>query len=277
MAKSHNKKRNIGIIYEQIVHFVCEQLMNNNEKTAKEAINIIKECFKDNTQLNKEYKLFKALVTTKEVSDHLASRIINEAKNACNYHFDNKKLEIEKSVLIKKLNHNFGKGVIFERNIQNYREYATIQTLLNEWRKDSQDFDLTTQYEIKLHESLTSKKEVVNSNKKLPKVDNLTFKLMNEMFNKKYNYLLNENQKQLIDAYTKSNDKLIIEKYSALKESTLLLLNNYLDDCSNSTITENFENVYKRISQLDVNINDKDNLHKFLTLAKLQEELSGEQ
>ena len=276
MAKSHNKKRNIGIIYEQIVHFICEQLMNSNEKTAKEAINIIKESFKENTQLNKEYKLFKALVTTKEVTEHLASRIINEAKNACNYHFDNRKLEIEKSVLIKKLNHKFGKGVIFEKNIDNYREYATIQTLLNEWRKDSHDFELITQYEIKLHESLTSRKKEVVVENKLPKVDNLTFKLMNEMFNKKYNYLLNENQKKLIDAYTKSNTELITEKYAALKESTLSLLNNYINDCTNSTITENFENVYNKINQLDVNINNKDNLHKFLTLAKLNEELSGE-
>lgn len=276
MAKSHNKKRNIGIIYEQIVHFVCEQLMNNNEKTAKEAINIIKESFKENTQLNKEYKLFKALVTTKEVTDHLASRIINEAKNACNYHFDNRKLEIEKSVLIKKLNHKFGKGVIFEKNINNYREYATIQTLLNEWRKDNHDFELITQYEIKLHESLTSKKQEIVVENKLPKVDNLTFKLMNEMFNKKYNYLLNENQKKLIDAYTKSNTELITEKYTALKENTLSLLNNYINNCTNSTITENFENVYNKIRQLDVNINNKDNLHKFLTLAKLNEELSGE-
>ena len=82
MAKVHNKKRNIGIIYEQVIQYICNRLLENDEDVAKKGIAIIKESFKEGTQLNKEYRLFKALVTTKNVSDHLASSIINEAKKA---------------------------------------------------------------------------------------------------------------------------------------------------------------------------------------------------
>ena len=53
--------------------------------------------------------------------------------NAFN-HFNQKDLDLEKSKLIKLLNYTFGKGKIFERKVKNYTMYATIQTLLNEWR-----------------------------------------------------------------------------------------------------------------------------------------------
>ena len=95
MAKVHNKKRNIGIIYEQMIKFICSRMLENDQETARKGVEIIKEKFKKGTQLNKEYTLFKALATTKNTTDNLAASIIGEAKKACNHMFDSKKLEIE--------------------------------------------------------------------------------------------------------------------------------------------------------------------------------------
>ena len=145
MAKNHNKKRNIGIIYEQIINFVCERLMEDDNQNAEKAISIIKNNFTEGSQLFKEYKLFKALSETKETSDTLATAIIKEAKTACNHMFNNKTLEDEKSSLIRDLNYAFGKGVIFETKVKHYRLYATIQTLLNEWRSKNPQFDTVTE------------------------------------------------------------------------------------------------------------------------------------
>ena len=50
MTKFHNKKRNVGIIYEQIVIFICNRLLENNKKDAEIATNIIAKHFKKNTQ-----------------------------------------------------------------------------------------------------------------------------------------------------------------------------------------------------------------------------------
>ena len=181
MSKQHNKKRNIGIIYEQIIGFVCESLINENKNDAEKSINIIKNNFNINSQLYKEYKLFKALSGTFGVTDQLATMIITEAKGASNNMFDNDKLEKEKSRLIKELNYSFGKGEIFNKNVKNYRVYATIQTLLNEWRNNSKNFDKVAEYEIVLHNSLTDNRETENISKPI-KVDSLTYKLMNEIF-----------------------------------------------------------------------------------------------
>lgn len=277
MSKFHNKKRNIGIIYEQIIKFISLQLLENKKNEANIAINIIKKYFKEGTQLNKEYKLFKALATTNNVSDNLATSIISEAKRACNYHFDNKQLEIEKSNLIKDLNYSFGKGFIFEQDINNYKTYATIQTLLNEWRDiENSDFERKTEFEIKLHENLTKKQEIQIINNHLNeniKIDKLTFNLMKKIFDEKYNNHLNDNQKQMIHYYTNNENDNLILKFKSIKENSLKNLNDYIENCDNKIIKTKYTNVINNIKTLNENNISKDNLKKFLTLSKLNKEL----
>lgn len=275
MNRSHNKKRNIGIIYDQIINFACLNILEENNTIAEQSLNIIKKYFKENTQLYKEYKLFKALATTNNVSDQLASNIINEAKNACNNMFNSDILEKEKSLLIKDLNYTFGKGKIFEQKISNYRIYATIQTLLNEWRKNSNNFDLVTEYEIKLHESLT-KKEVLTENKKIQSVDALTYNLMREMFSKKYDNLLDNEQKNIISLFISERDEDLSEVLSETKNNCLLEISNYLSRCSNNILLEKKNKVINKINSLDYEDTSKKNIEKFLTVIKLKNEILGE-
>ena len=277
MAKVHNKKRNIGIIYEQIIQHICKKAMENNERASEEGVSIIKEHFKKGTQLHKEYKLFKALAETKGVSGPLANSIIFEAKKACNNMFDRVKLEREKSRLIKKLNYTFGKGKIFEESIENYTLYATIQTLLNEWRDPKNaSFDLTTKYEIKLHESLTSEKVDEVQEKPVLKVDNLTYKLMNEIFDKKYKSVLNENQNNLLCYYSANDNDSLKEAFSDLKNNTVNLLEEYMSTCNNKVLLEKYSHINKQIKNLSTEDVSKESLHKYLLLAKLKEEILGE-
>ena len=276
MGKLHNKKRNVGIIYEQIITFICSQAIEGNNKEAKLAAKILKEHFSSNTQLNKEYKLFKALVETKGISESLGTSIINEAKKACNNMFDGKRLEREKSKLIKELNYSFGKGIIFNESVKNYRIYATIQTLLNEWRDpQNASFDLTTKYEIKLHESLTSKPKTIVETKNIPKVDKLTYDLMNNIFEKKYSNLLNENQHKLLKLYAKNEESLLEENFKIIKNQTLDCLDRYINECSNSILLEKYNSVKKNILSVSIEDTSRDNLQRYLTIAKLKEELLG--
>ena len=278
MAKIHNKKRNIGIIYEQIIQHICNRLLDEDKHSAEKGIAIIKKYFKEGTQLNKEYKLFKALATTKNISEHLASSIINEAKGACNYHFDNKKLEQEKSKLIHDLNYSFGKGVIFQESIKNYRTYATIQTLLNEWRNKEKNFDKLAEFEIKLHNSLTANVEEVNniSLNENTKFDKMTYSIMKNIFNEKYGSLLNENQSKLIHFYTSDDNENLLKQCLNIKKSALSNLDHYINECNNNILLNKYRSVKQNISSLDENDISKENIQRFLTLAKLEQELTGE-
>tara|TARA_B100001057_G_scaffold475016_1_gene541337 strand:+ start:151 stop:975 length:825 start_codon:yes stop_codon:yes gene_type:complete len=274
MSRSHNKKRNVGIIYEQIINFICNSLIEENKVNAEKATQIIKKHFRKETQLYKEYKLFKALATTNNISDQLASSIIQEAKKACNSMFNNEKLEKEKSFLIKDLNYQLGKGIIFEEKVKNYRIYATIQTLLNEWRKNSSNFDKKTEYEIKLHRSLTESAEV--KSKVFHKVDPLTYKIMNKMFDEKYSVLLNENQKSLISNFIKEDEESLSKEFYGLKKTCLNVLESYINNCKNSILIEKHKIIKNQILNLNENNLSKENLQKFLIVSKLKEELLGE-
>jgi len=275
MSRTHNKKRNVGIIYEQIINFICESLLSENKDQAEKATEIIKNNFHKDSQLFKEYKLFKALATTHNISDQLATSIIGEAKKACNHMFNSDQLEREKSALIKDLNYTFGKGVIFESKINDYRIYATIQTLLNEWRESTNNFDKTTEYEIKLHESLT-KKEVIQETKAIPRVDALTFKVMRELFDKKYSSTLNGMQKKLIEAFIKDEEENMSSLYSEVKENTISDLSKYITECSNNILIEKYQKVKDNLQNLDENDMSKENLERFLTVSQLREEVLGD-
>ena len=275
MNRVHNKKRNIGIIYDQIINFTCSNIIEENNNVAESALGIIKKHFNSSNQLKKEYKLFKALATTKGVTDQLAYSIINEAKKACNNMFDSKELEKEKSLLIKDLNYTFGKGKIFEQKVKNYRIYATIQTLLNEWRSSNNNFDLSTEYEIKLHNHLTEP-EVLIENKVIPKVDKLTYNIMREMFNKKYNSQLSQDQQKIIALFISEEEDKLIENFRQIKKDTVKNINNYFLNCNNNILLEKKEKITNKITTLSDTSVNKDNVEKYLTVLKLKDEILGE-
>lgn len=279
MTKSHNKKRNIGIIYDQMISTLCESYIKNDQDSVKKIIEIIKENFKKGTQLQKELQFFNSFLKTRDISSSLSAMIISEAKNACRNHFNQEDLDLEKSKLIKQLNYSFGKGKIFEKKVLNYKMYATIQTLLNEWRKDNPDFSDTVTYELKLNEWLTSKENIINEQKStFNDIDDITLKLMNDKFNKKYKNLT-ETQENLIKNYITSidtNNNKLVEELINLKESTLHLLNQYKNSCDNKYVLDKCDNIFENINNLDCNNLSEDNLKRFLTAAKLKDELESE-
>lgn len=274
----HNKKRNVGIIYEQIISFVCNKTISGEKKEAKKALNIIKKRFAKGTQLQKEYKLFSALVNTNDISASLSTSILGEAKKACNYHFDEKKLEIEKSNLIKDLNYNFGRGVIFEQKIKNYKKYATVQTLLNEWRKNDRDIQTVALYESRLQSWMIEKN--ITNNKPIIEADPLVQKIMKEKFDKKYESLLTESQKDILSYYfsnLEENDKKISSKFKIIKNAALKEMSNYKSSCNNEILLSNFDIVNNNIRNINCELVNEDTLKKIMTSLKLIDEIKGEE
>lgn len=270
----HNKKRNVGIIYEQIISFMCEKSIDNDQQAVSEAFKIIKNHFKEGTQLNKEYKLFNALATTNNINPTLASSILQESKKASNYHFDNEVLQKEKSDLIRELNYSFGKGEIFKQNVKNYKTYATIQVLLNEWRKEDKDIKILADFESKLHESLCCKKQKEETQvKNISIKDPLVRKLMKENFNKKYKNILSLEQSRLISEYFSTPEGKKAEMFKDVKNLCLETLKNYRNMCDNKILIENFDIVYEKIYEFDYTDISENSLKKALMMQKLVEEI----
>ena len=105
----HNKKRNTGIVYEQLSKYITEQIVCNKNTNAKKAIKIIERRFKKGTELYKEFRLMNALVNSTVSGTHVAAGILAEAKLGSKK-INTKKLEKEKSLLVKDINYQLNES-----------------------------------------------------------------------------------------------------------------------------------------------------------------------
>ena len=265
----HNKKRNVGILYELLVRKVSESLVENNTENSDNAIKIIEEFFKKDSVLLKEYRLFSALTKTYVESDQVISRLLSEAKKGSNS-FDQVTLEHEKSRLIKKINKTFDDDNFFNAKIPDYKKFASIQTLLNAWRKPSHfGIGKIAECEERVASLLKEKKQIQDIELlKTENVDPLAFKLMVEKFNKKFK-TLSESQKLVIDSVIEENKN----KTRSLLEIELVKARNSIKELrvkeTSKWLLEKVDKVEKVIGSLDPADISEESIQKFMTLSHM--------
>lgn len=131
--KSHNKKRNVGIIYEQLVLKISKALVENDKKTFYDTKKLLKKHFAKDTELYKEYRILNSLAVTKINDPTIIPAILEEVKKA-SWRINKRKLEHQKSKLIRSINETFGKS-FYSTRVNNYRDLATVNILLSEYKK----------------------------------------------------------------------------------------------------------------------------------------------
>lgn len=276
MNNKHNKKRNVGIVYEQLLRFISEKIINDQQSRSKKAVNILERRFNKNTELYKEFRLVNALVNSNVSGTHIAAGILTEAKNAVR-RINQKKLMKEKSLLIKDINYELKENNFFNKRISNFKDYATVQTLINEWSKhDKADLTKQIQYEKLVVEHLVKEKNTVSVIGEDSRSDKLVFKLMSEKINKKYGTNLNSEQKDIIRNYAVySNDQVSLNVYlDNLKSKTIYSLEKLRESTENRVLLSKIDIVAENVRNLPViDVND-DVIKKFLTISNLKYEMS---
>ena len=278
----HNKKRNIGIMYELLLRHISNKLIENDKKGAEKATKIIEKRFAKNTELYKEFRLFNALSRTTVQNTEIAAAILTEAKSAAR-RFDRHRLEKEKSALIRDINYSINDKTFYYRSISDYREMANIHNMINEWQKgDRSDLKRMVILEQKaLNTLMAEKTERVISETSQQDNDALIEKIMTKKLNEKYSTLSNM-QREIIQKYAlysqnESDHAKLKEFLSEKKQITLKSLKDFSKINENSHLSEKISLVKNKINQLEMSdLNDK-TVTKFLTLSKLIEEFkSGE-
>ena len=82
MARNHNKKRNIGLMYELLLRYISSSLVEDKKKDAQTALDIVSSRFSQDTELYKEFRLFNAIANSTVSGPHVAASILYEAKEA---------------------------------------------------------------------------------------------------------------------------------------------------------------------------------------------------
>ena len=279
MSKGHNKKRNVGIVYEQLVATVSKAMVENDRSSADKALKIIKKYFAPGTELYREFRLFNALVQTHVSTDALASRILQETKDAA-HKYDVNKLRSEKSDLINEINRSFNKDTFYSTPVKNYKTLATIHVLMEEWRNDDPDVSRRVMYESNLHNwLLTPKIDETLESQKTPSVNNLSVKIMRETFNKKYDKLLNEKQKMLLKSLILDSSgaaasvETVSKRMSEQREKAKGLLINYGSVCESAHVKKKIPDVVRILEGLDTGDTSDKNVARMMTVIQLCDEI----
>ena len=271
----HNKKRNVGIVYEQLVTTVSRATVEGDSARANTALKIIKRYFAPGTELYREFRLVTALTNTQVKSDALASRILEETKVAAR-DYNVEKLRSEKSRLIAEINRTFDRDTFYQTPVKDYRLLATIGSLIEEWRSPSADVDRRLQFESRLHEHLLLERSDSPEPSELrsPQVNDLTVRIMRETFNKKFGSSLNESQRRLLQAIALGgNGGDLVKEMKAQRGTALRALELYRSQCDNRIVEQKIPRVLEALTVLDPEDTSDKNVARFMTVSQLCDEL----
>ena len=273
MAK-HNKKRNVGLLHEQLIRHASRMTVEGNVEKARSAVDIVTKHFKKESEMLREFRLFSSLIHTRVDSSDLAKRIVEESRRACTNH-NADQLRKEKSMLIKDINHLLNEDTFYDQRIPEYKTFATVQALLNEWRGSSK---LTpaevVQYESNLINHLTREDEEKEL-KQNESADPLVLKIMIEKFNKKYGDTLTGDQRKILECRLMNNNEEAVVLMEKVKAKTLESINNFYATLENDYLKKKKEVLVERVTSFQPDETDA-SVAKALSLANLLTELETE-
>ena len=270
----HNKKRNVGLIYEQLILRLSRALVENDDSKVAIIKTILEKKFSKNTHLHKEFRLFNALATTRGVPESLATRILGEAQKAAITH-DIEKLDNEKSLLIKEINHQINESDFYNQRIGDYTIYATIQQVLNGWRNNDPDVSTLAKHEAKVHQWLCSDAVVEDiSSHKTEGINDLTVQVLESKFSKKFGRSLNENQRKLLGYYCDGNHTALQEHITTIGNQTKGAISKYSKSANDRFLLEKTEKVKAVIAEGVVST-DINGVAKAMLMSQLLTELEG--
>ncbi len=284
----HNKKRNVGLLNEFFARYIAKAILEKRDGDIEQAKALYARHFQKGTELSRELRLFTNLFETRVESREAANSLLSQVKEACKLQ-SQARIDLEKTALLHEINQTFGECNFFDQEIVEYRDYATIQVLLNHWRGRivTENLSEAAQLEDKLLNRLVSKLPVAESkslNMQESEVDGLVVNLMIQKFNQRFGTMLNEEQKKLLRLYVFSKDNVsskeeLIKLLEGLKEKSSKLLETAIlrdKDAQKvktklTEVKQMLQETYQDTSNLD------DSLVTFyMSISKLNEELSNE-
>lgn len=283
-TKGHNKKRNTGLLYEFLVLTISKALVDGDEKRSSAALKLVKRHFKVGSELHKEYRLINSLVRTTVSSEAVAASILQEAKAAARS-YDMRTLDREKSLLISTINKAINDDDFFDQPVNEYRIYATVQTLLNDWRTKDVDLGRQARYEDQLVKWLvTEKTETPDTTvtDDTPGASRLLMKVMMKKLNEKYAGMLSEEQRGMLRAYAFStaNDdqesitKKLVEVKARLVSEIAEFGHNNPD---NEYVNKKLDEVRLQLESEELSSVDDETVTRFMLYTKLSSELTAEE
>ena len=236
MRIKHSKYKNTGILFELLVRQITADTLKDGESPS---VDLLKKYF-FKSELGKELKLYESITKSKVLSENQASTFISTVLEQSTK-LNRSTLRKEKYNLIKEIKSLYNINEFFATKVKNYTQFASIYTLIES--QNSKNITNTEQIvnnKVNLLEHLTKsvasdevKNDVLSEFQTYDKdIRILTYKVLLEKFNDKYDDLSND-QKSVLKEFIESvdstpklrnfyNSKIKELKYAILTEAKTL-------------------------------------------------------
>jgi len=249
MRIKHSKYKNTGLIFELLVRQITSETIT---QTSSPAIQILKKHFSKNSTLTKELKLYEFITKNKSLSFDKADMILSSVTEISRK-LNQKLLKQQKYDLIADIKEHYDLTDFFSKKIRDYKPLAALYCLLEAQNsKQLIDPQVFVDNKTTIFEHLTStsqsegdiKDTLVEEFSKYDKdLKLLTYKILLEKFNNKY-------------------DNLTVEQKEILRE---FITSISTDNKLREYVNERLEEVKSRLTSLKGKIEDE------VTVIKLDE------
>ena len=126
----HNKKRNIGILFETLAYSIMESVTNKDSKIANRQFYLMKRHFiNPKTEMNKAYKIYSQLLYNESRNEFLASKMTNYLIKEYSSTINKERLNKEINTFLSGLRKVTKIDEVLNRKIPNYQLYASYNAI----------------------------------------------------------------------------------------------------------------------------------------------------
>jgi len=280
----HNKKRNTALVYEFLIRYITKCLYEDKKANADRAMLLIQRFFSSGP-MREELNLFTRLINQQVSDPHHAQKLLNAVLEQAKT-LDHKKLEHQKSRLIKEINSSLDADAVYKSKVPWYSIYASVQTLINHNNGKQKTLDAVdrVQLEQKVIGFLAQKRsqtQALDEALKLdPRYNNIVYKFVIKRLDEKYKDALTESQKKLLTKYAlylMSENKKVFEHAFAkeiekIQHSLAYVRNKEI--LQDKQLMERIKECHKQAMHLSAQALNETTLVKTLKLMNLAEEVS---
>jgi hypothetical protein len=234
MSIKHSKFRNTGLLFELLVRQITSDTLEGKNSAA---INILKKYFV-NTELGKEYKLYEQVTAYKNLSEAKAEMVINTLVETSTK-LKRSEIRKQKYNLVREIKDTYSVEKFFKAKVTNYKVFAALNNLIENQSSEKVAPDTVINNKITILEHLTKATVVAPADELMEEYKGygkdiriLTYKMLLEKFNEKYDHLTVKQKEVLREVITSvdNTDKLkeyyntrIVEVQQLLQKKTAVI------------------------------------------------------
>ena len=254
MSIKHSKFKNTGLLFELLVRQITSDTLEGKNSTA---INILKKYFV-NTELGKEYRLYEQVTAYKNLTEAKADMIINTLIEASTK-LKRSEIRKQKYNLVREIKDGYNVEKFFKAQVTNYKVFAALNNLIENQSSEKVAPETVINNKLTILEHLTKTPVIIQADELMEEYKGygkdlriLTYKLLLDKFNEKYDHLTGKQKEVLREVITSvDNTDKLKEYYNSRITEVQSLLQGKITNIKDKVLKIKITEVLKYVKPLE--------------------------